>query len=106
MAGKFSGDVGAGLLVLNHISSKSDRSDGSGRSNQLRLIKDAKRSSEGKSEVIVAHDFMEILIPTGGFEDDNLGNKEKSRSPHQSKNDCGGDDAETKTPVSAWFKTE
>lgn len=67
MAGKVSSEVNASLLILNHISSKSDRCDSVGRSNQLKLIREAKESSEGKSEVVVAYDFMELLVPRIGF---------------------------------------
>lgn len=67
MAGRVSGDANAALLVLNHISSKSDRSDKEGNSNQRKLIADAEKASEGKSDVLVAHDFMEILVPWKGF---------------------------------------
>eukprot|EP00980_Cylindrotheca_fusiformis_P006148 scaffold1319_cov126-Cylindrotheca_fusiformis.AAC.37 len=67
MAGKVSGDVNASLLVLNHISSKSDRKDSTGNSFQLRLIDNARKSSGGKSDVIVAYDFMELLVPRLGF---------------------------------------
>ena len=67
MAGRVSGDANASLLVLNHISSKSDRSDKEGNNNQRKLIADAEKASEGKSDVLVAHDFMEILVPWKGF---------------------------------------
>lgn len=64
MAGKISGEVNARLLVLNHIASKADFvvSDG-----QLSLIKEAKVASNDKSDVLVAYDFMEIVVPWLGF---------------------------------------
>ncbi len=67
MAGRVSGNVDAKLLILNHISSKSDRVENGGESNLLQLIRDAKTSSDGKSDVVVAYDFMELLVPWMGF---------------------------------------
>jgi hypothetical protein len=102
MAGKVSGDVNAPLLVLNHISSKSDRSDSSGQSNQLRLIEDARKSSKGKSEVVVAYDFMELLVPRMGF--GKIDHEDEVRSNLQSSPDRDEGKAETRTVVKEWFK--
>ncbi|CAJ1936929.1 unnamed protein product, partial [Cylindrotheca closterium] len=102
MAGKVSGDAHAALLVLNHISSKSDRSDILGNSNQLKLIKDAKESSNGKSEVIVAFDFMELLVPRDGFRGGSLDDESRLHS----KKEVEGDLNETRTAVMGWFETK
>jgi hypothetical protein len=68
MAGKISGEVNAKLLILNHISPKADYLDQEdGNSAQLRLIKDAKEASNQISKVVVAYDFMELLVPWLGF---------------------------------------
>mmetsp|Transcript_42782 Transcript_42782/g.103487 ORF Transcript_42782/g.103487 Transcript_42782/m.103487 type:complete len:108 (+) Transcript_42782:66-389(+) len=105
MAGKASGDAQAALLVLNHISSKSDRSDSLGNSNQLRLIKDAKESSNGKSEVIVAFDFMELLIPRDGFRGDNFQDESSCNKNRQSQKAGEGDLHQTRAAVMGWFET-
>lgn len=106
MAGKASGDADAALLVLNHISSKSDRSDSLGNSNQLRLIKNAKASSNRKSEVIVAHDFMELLVPRDGFRVDNVEDESSCNNNRKSKKEGEGDLNETRTAVMSWFETK
>ena len=67
MAGRNSGKINAKVLILNHISSKSDRSDNDGESVQLRLIREAKAGSNNRSEVLVGYDFMELLVPWLGF---------------------------------------
>jgi len=105
MAGKVCGDTGSALLVLNHISSKSDRSDRLGKSNQLQLIKDAKKSSNGKHEVIIAHDFMELLVPWNGFQYDRP-EDEPNSSTHQSRKDGEEDLTKTRTAVAGWFETK
>jgi hypothetical protein len=64
MAGRISGEVNAKLLVLNHISPKADYVDQGG---QLLLVQDAQRGTNGVSEVLVAYDFMEIVVPWLGF---------------------------------------
>lgn len=105
MAGKVSGDTDAAILVLNHISSKFDRNDGLGKSNQLRLMKDAKKSSEGKSEVVVAYDFMELLVPRDGFRTDSLEDEvltpEKEQKVERASVEKAG---ETRTAVLKWFE--
>lgn len=106
MAGKASGDADVALLVLNHISSKSDRSDSLGKSNQLRLIKDAKASSNRKSEVIVAHDFMELLVPRDGFRGDHVEDESSCNNNQKSQKEGEGDLNETRTAVMGWFETQ
>jgi len=59
-----SGEVNAQLLVLNHISPKTDYVGDDGIQT---LIQDAQEGSNGKSDVLAAHDFMEIVIPWTGF---------------------------------------
>lgn len=68
MAGRVSGQSKAEILILNHISSKSDHIDATtGRSGQLDLIDKAREASNGISDVMVAYDFMELLVPRHGF---------------------------------------
>ena len=68
MAGQVSGQVNAKLLILNHISPKADYHDpNDGSTPQLTLIEKAKLASQGISEVIVAYDFMEVIVPWLGF---------------------------------------
>lgn len=107
MAGRISGDINASLLVLNHISSKSDRIDNEGNSNHLKLISDAKKSSKGKSDVLVSYDFMEILVPRMGY---GTRSKEesyqKSDSDGNTSSDLGdGKTADTTRTVKKWFET-
>ena len=107
MAGRISGDTNASLLVLNHISSKSDRSDNEGNSNHLRLISDAKKSSKGKSDVLVAYDFMEILVPRMGFGTrSNEQSPQKLDSDENNTSDLGdGKTIATTRTVKEWFDT-
>ena len=65
MAGRMSGEVNAKLLVLNHISPKADHAADLG--GHLSLIQDAQEGSNGVSEVVLAHDFLEIVVPWLGF---------------------------------------
>jgi hypothetical protein len=102
MAGRISGDVNAPLLVLNHISSKSDRTDNLGQSNQLRLIEDARKGSKGKSEVVVAYDFMELLVPRMGFR--KIDQEDEVPSNLQSTPDRDEGKAETRTVIKEWFE--
>jgi ribonuclease BN (tRNA processing enzyme) len=105
MAGKISGDVNASLLLLNHISSKSDRADRTGKSNLIRLMDDARKTSKGKSEVLVAYDFMEVLVPRIGFGNKHLENcslSETIKSTANSKKE-DRDNVETRAIVKNWF---
>ena len=106
MAGKASGDAQAALLVLNHISSKSDRSDILGNSYQRQLVKDATETSNGKSEVILAYDFMELLIPRDGFWGNNLDDESGCNKNLQSQKEGEGNLNETRAAVMGWFETK
>ena len=66
MAGRVSKSANAKLLVLNHISSKSN-SKGERDTFEQKLIEDAKVGSDGTSQVLVSYDFMELLVPWMGF---------------------------------------
>jgi hypothetical protein len=101
MAGRVSGSVDAKILILNHISSKSD-SKGDRNNFQLRLIQDAKEASEGKSDVLVSYDFMEVLVPWMGF-GERL-DEEPSSSPAEDIDPRkDGDTASASTSVKSWF---
>lgn len=67
MAGTMSAEVNAKLLILNHISPKADYVNQDEESAQLSLIEKAKEGSKYFSEVIMAYDFMEVLVPWLGF---------------------------------------
>lgn len=60
MAGRRSADCNAGLLVLNHISPKSE-SDLPG------MVQEAYDGSNHSSSVLASFDFMEVVIPWMGF---------------------------------------
>jgi hypothetical protein len=67
MAGKLSADVNAKILVLNHISTKADRSGSEGSSRVHELVQQEEIASRGISRVVAAYDFMELLVPWMGF---------------------------------------
>ena len=109
MAGKISGEVNARLLVLNHIASKADFvvSDG-----QLSLIKEAKVASEDKSDVLVAYDFMEIVVPWLGFRSTEEESPSADACDSQTLNDFTKDRrsknglVDTKEVLTTWFGGE
>jgi hypothetical protein len=94
--------VDAKVLILNHISSKSDRNDVNGDSNQLQLIKDAKESSNGKSDVLVSYDFMELLVPWLGF-GERIEVEEPSNPAAESARDENGQTVESRKIVKQFF---
>jgi ribonuclease Z len=64
MAGRVARDVNAKVLVLNHISAKVHGSEEPSHD----LVKLAQTTNQGASEIIVAHDFMELYVPFKGFD--------------------------------------
>lgn len=68
MAGRESGKVNAGVLILHHISPRFDGIDmTTGLSNHTKLINDATYASKNRSTTFVAYDFMELVVPWKGF---------------------------------------
>lgn len=61
MAGALAKDVRAKALLMNHISSAVSYDDVKDVTNK------AKKSNEGASQIQVACDFMEVVVPKGGF---------------------------------------
>jgi hypothetical protein len=106
MAGSMSGEVNAKLLVLNHISPKADYADLGG---QVSLIQDALEGSKGVSEVVLAHDFMEIVVPWLGFastetDDDDVVRGKVSTSTTSSDETRSKDQlADTREVLQNWF---
>lgn len=68
MAGRVARDVNAKVLVLNHISSKIPEEA------LPQVVRAAERAAtdkdgEATSAVLVSHDFLELLVPSAGFDD-------------------------------------
>lgn len=63
MAGQVAQQVNATVLVLNHISPKNK-----GEEDEAAILAAAVKANEGASSVLVAHDFMEIVVPWAGFD--------------------------------------
>lgn len=63
MAGRIAKEVNAKVLVLNHLSSKTNHS------HEIidMLVKGAEDGCDGVCPVVAAYDFMEIHIPREGF---------------------------------------
>jgi len=61
MAGALAKDVQAKALLMNHISSAVSYDDIKG------ITSKAKNANEGASQIQVACDFMEVVVPKGGF---------------------------------------
>jgi len=59
MAGAFAAQVKAKLLLLYHISAANQG---------IQEAKEAARANRGVSRVLTAHDFMELLVPRGGYD--------------------------------------
>eukprot|EP00934_Nitzschia_sp_Nitz4_P008804 Nitzschia sp. Nitz4//scaffold359_size15291//8648//10527//NITZ4_008885-RA/size15291-snap-gene-0.12-mRNA-1//1//CDS//3329549024//8794//frame0 len=85
MAGERAQACNAAVLILNHISSKSDRVDENGESQQLDLIRRARGGSNHSSDVLVAYDFMELLLPWMGFSE--LGTSDTNNSNDRTETD-------------------
>jgi len=58
MAGKFALEVNAKILAMNHISGRHD-----GQDSINSMVKSAEEGNKGKSDIVVAHDFMMVHIP-------------------------------------------
>lgn len=68
MAGQVAKDVNAKVLVLNHISPKV-KEEHLARVVQLTEQRATKSDGTASSAVVLAHDFMELVVPIKGFDD-------------------------------------
>ena len=62
MAGQVARDVNAKVLIMNHISPKVGTEEESSS-----IMEQAEKTNSGVSSVVVAHDFMEFLVPYKGL---------------------------------------
>ena len=69
MAGNMAKEIGAKVLVLNHISAKADGNGTNERSRLNEIIENASKAAGPSTRVVTAYDFMELLVPWLGFED-------------------------------------
>ena len=63
MAGLVARDVNARVLVLNHLSPRVRT-----ETDVRQVEEEAVAANNGVSRVVVAHDFMELLVPPHGYE--------------------------------------
>jgi hypothetical protein len=108
MAGRISGEVNAKLLVLNHISPKADYVDDGGL---VSLVEDAHKGANGVSEVLLAHDFMEIVVPWLGFGGDTTNatedqdtNMTTTTTTSAEEQRSKGQTVDTRQVVQDWFR--
>ena len=118
MAGAVAKKINAAVLVLNHISPRFDSNPGT----LYGQVKHAKDRAGHKSSVIMAYDFLEILVPWLGFhrslpykynETDNSNTAttktdgESTRNPETGNDDGTTEELEGKglgEKVKNWFK--
>ena len=96
-----SGEVNAKLLVLNHISPKADHADLGG---QLSLLQDAQEGSDGVSDVVLAYDFLEVVVPWLGFASkEDVAKEEASTASVEETRSKGQPRIDTRDILQNWF---